>query len=99
MKAIVDHRGCVVPGSGNSGNRCISSTCKSNWGGKRIQSKEVKKALWIHDDAVGCTGKLIEEAALKVEKREDKMKIELKKDEMEWKAETKDKKEIKKVKK
>ena len=99
MKAIVDHHGCVVPGLGNSGNHCISSTHKSNWRGKRIRSKEVKKAPWIHDDAVGCTGKLIEEAVLKVEKREDKMKIELKKDEMEWKAETKDEKSVKKVKK
>ena len=56
----------------------------------------------IHDDAIGCAGKLIEEAVLKVEiVREDKkLKVELKKEEkVEWKAETKAVNELKEVKK
>ena len=52
MPSVVTHCGCVAPGLGNSGHRRIS-TDKSNWGEKRIKSKEARKAQWIHDDAAG----------------------------------------------
>ena len=51
MSSIIKHRCCVVPGLGNSGHRC-ASTDKSNWGGKRIKSKKVRKDQWIYDDAL-----------------------------------------------
>jgi hypothetical protein len=72
MSSIVQHKGCVVPGLGNRGNRFISSTDKSKRGGKRIRYNEVKKAHWMHEDTDGCTSRLIEDAVLKVEKVEKK---------------------------
>ena len=53
VSSIIKQHGCVVPGLGNSGYRCVS-TEKPNWRGKRIKSKEVGKDQWIDDDAAGC---------------------------------------------
>ena len=50
---------------------------KSNWGGKRIKSKEVRKAQWTRDDAAGHTSQLIKEAVLKVEKRKGKVMVKI----------------------
>ena len=66
----MQHKGCVVPGLGNRGNWFISSTDKSKGSGKRIRSSEDKRFHWMHNDADGCTSWLIEDAVLKVEKKD-----------------------------
>ena len=80
MQSIVDAKGCVVPGLGNSGKRYDSSSKKSeNWGGKRVRSSKAAVEHWIHEDAVECPAEIIKEAVLKYEMvKKDNFKEEVK---------------------
>ena len=68
MQVIVDSKGYIAPGLGNSGKR-YNSTCKKseNQGGKRARSTKATVEHQIHEDAVECPAEIIKEAVLKYE--------------------------------
>ena len=80
MQLIVDAKGCVALGLGNSGKRHDSACKKSdNWGGKRVCSTKATVEHWIHEDAVDCPAEIIKDAVLKYKLvKKDDLKEEVK---------------------
>ena len=79
MQSIVNAKGYVVPGLGNSGKRYDSKYKKSsNWGGKRIHLTKTFMEYWINNDAIECPKLIIKDALLKYETKMKDLKEEVK---------------------
>ena len=68
MQSIVNTKGYVAPGLGNSSKQCDSSCAKSaNQGRKKVCSTQAVAEHWIYKDVIKYSDVTIKEVVLKCE--------------------------------